>query len=125
MVNNLKLKVNKNLTNIATLYNILPRGDLGQIFSSCRPKNFRSNDEDCHGLRPRKDIETFLFFHRKGAQGWAARMAGKLKKVLLVAVTAWANSGRGICFSSAKKLAVWIIRAGSLVFCFRIGSGDR
>jgi len=43
---------------------------------------------------------------------------------LLVAVTARAKSIGSISFSSAKKRAVWTIRAGSFIFCFRIGAGD-
>jgi len=49
---------------------------------------------------------------------------GREKKERLVAVTAWAKSDRDICLNSAKNLAVWNIKAGSFVFCFRIGSGD-
>jgi len=49
---------------------------------------------------------------------------GRLKKAFEVAVTAAANSSRGIFLRSAKNLAVWVIRAGSFIFCFRIGSGD-
>jgi len=121
ILNNVRFEVNKNLTNIQKLYNRLAKGDLGRVrtvFCGLL-KNSSSNAEDCRAILriARNDIETYLFFERNGSQG-------RPKKVLLAAVMAWANSGRGICFSSATKPAVWIIRAGSLVFCLRIGSGD-
>lgn len=51
-------------------------------------------------------------------------VGGKLKKVLVVVVTAFAKSARGICFNLARQRAVWMRRAGSFIFCLRIGSGD-
>lgn len=54
----------------------------------------------------------------------AATFGGREKKELLVAVTASAKSGSDICFNSDTNLAVWNSKAGSFVFCFRIGSGD-
>ena len=48
----------------------------------------------------------------------------KLKKDLDVAVTASAKSGRSMPLRAARNFAVWTIRAGSFILCFRIGSGD-
>ena len=49
---------------------------------------------------------------------------GRLKKFCDVLVICSANSSIGICFSSAMNSAVWVIKAGSLVFLFLTGTGD-
>src|SRR3989304_8253893 len=51
------------------------------------------------------------------------RADGRVKKAVDVAVTAAANSAKSIHFKSARNFPGGIIRAGSVAFCFCIGSG--